>query len=302
MILLWGIENDPPLSMVRYELKRRGVDILYLNHKKIWKTYIDIQFMPELTGEINYDGKVYLLNNIQSAYFRPYDYHYFPAYISVAEKNRHRLDILASNFDDIMWCWAELTPALVLNKPLNMLSNCSKPYQLSIIKKAGFKTPHTILTNNRQFILDFKNMHNEIIYKSTSSIRSIAKKLDPYKEREFDKLICCPTQFQEYVEGVNCRVHIVGEKVFATKIISDAADYRYAIAKQEPFDLPLSIYQKSLLLSKMLKLPLCGIDFKITPERDWICFEVNPSPAYSYYEQATGQKISSAIADLLINT
>jgi glutathione synthase/RimK-type ligase-like ATP-grasp enzyme len=52
-------------------------------------------------------------------------------------------------------------------------------------------------------------------------------------------------------------------------------------------------------LSAGLGLAFAGIDLKITPEHDVYCFEVNPSPAFSYYESQTGQPISRAVADYL---
>jgi D-alanine-D-alanine ligase-like ATP-grasp enzyme len=48
-----------------------------------------------------------------------------------------------------------------------------------------------------------------------------------------------------------------------------------------------------------LDLPVAGIDLRCTPSAEWYCFEVNPAPGFSYYQQATGQPISSAIAILL---
>ena len=48
-------------------------------------------------------------------------------------------------------------------------------------------------------------------------------------------------------------------------------------------------------LSQRLELPLCGIDLKCTPDGDYYCFEVNPSPAYSYYQENSGHDIASAI-------
>jgi hypothetical protein len=35
---------------------------------------------------------------------------------------------------------------------------------------------------------------------------------------------------------------------------------------------------------------------KVTPDDEVYCFEVNPSPAFSYYEGNTGQPISRAVA------
>ncbi len=47
-------------------------------------------------------------------------------------------------------------------------------------------------------------------------------------------------------------------------------------------------------------LHLAGIDLRHTPEDEWYCFEVNPSPAFPYYEQWTDQPIASTLAQLLI--
>jgi glutathione synthase/RimK-type ligase-like ATP-grasp enzyme len=53
-------------------------------------------------------------------------------------------------------------------------------------------------------------------------------------------------------------------------------------------------------LAAGLGLAFAGIDLKITPDHAGVyCFEVNPSPAFSYYESQTGQPISRAVADYL---
>ena len=38
----------------------------------------------------------------------------------------------------------------------------------------------------------------------------------------------------------------------------------------------------------------------VTPDGRWFCFEVNPSPAFSYYQKAIGQPIAAAVARLLM--
>ena len=52
-------------------------------------------------------------------------------------------------------------------------------------------------------------------------------------------------------------------------------------------------------LSQGLGLAFAGIDLKITPDNRVFCFEVNPSPAFSYYEANTGQPIARAVAHYL---
>jgi glutathione synthase/RimK-type ligase-like ATP-grasp enzyme len=46
-------------------------------------------------------------------------------------------------------------------------------------------------------------------------------------------------------------------------------------------------------------LAFAGIDLKITPAGEIFCFEVNPSPDFSFYEANTGQPIASALARYL---
>jgi glutathione synthase/RimK-type ligase-like ATP-grasp enzyme len=52
-------------------------------------------------------------------------------------------------------------------------------------------------------------------------------------------------------------------------------------------------------LAEGLGLAFTGIDLKITPDNRVYCFEVNPSPAFSYYEANTGQPIARAVAEYL---
>ena len=44
-------------------------------------------------------------------------------------------------------------------------------------------------------------------------------------------------------------------------------------------------------------LEFAGIDLKVTPDNEVYCFEVNPCPAFSYYENNTNpfRKVSHAI-------
>jgi glutathione synthase/RimK-type ligase-like ATP-grasp enzyme len=98
------------------------------------------------------------------------------------------------------------------------------------------------------------------------------------------------------VEGTNVRVHTIGSEVFATSISADSTDYRYGNAELKTFELSDELSKKCVKLSQALGLDFAGIDLKITPEGRIFCFEVNPSPAFSYYEANTGQPISKALA------
>jgi hypothetical protein len=130
------------------------------------------------------------------------------------------------------------------------------------------------------------------------------KELDPLRMKDLHKIRYLPTQFQEKLNGINIRVHVVGDVLFATKIESPVIDYRYAGQENQEcsltaFDLPPKIEKRCFKISKLLNLPLCGIDLFKTTDNEYYCFEVNPSPGYSYYQQSTNQDIATAIVNWL---
>jgi len=48
-----------------------------------------------------------------------------------------------------------------------------------------------------------------------------------------------------------------------------------------------------------LGLALAGVDLRRTPDGQWFCFEVNPSPGFTFYEPEDERPVADAIARLL---
>jgi glutathione synthase/RimK-type ligase-like ATP-grasp enzyme len=185
-----------------------------------------------------------------------------------------------------------------------MASNASKPHQAQLIEACGLRTPPTLVTNDPDAVRAFARRHRRLVYKSTSSMRSIVRELRGSAAAGIERVRNLPTQFQAFVPGTDVRVHVAGSAVFAAEIASDVTDYRYAAQEgravtMAPLELPADLRERCLALSAALELPLCGIDLRRTPEGEWVCFEVNPSPAYSWYEERTGQPIARALVAYL---
>jgi glutathione synthase/RimK-type ligase-like ATP-grasp enzyme len=192
----------------------------------------------------------------------------------------------------------------VVNRIGGGLSNNSKPYQALVISRIGLSVPPTLVTSAPAAARAFHAEHGEVIYKSASGIRSIVRRLGADHLARLDLLCDGPAQFQAFVPGRNIRVHTVGERVFATRIESEAVDYRYAhldglTTRLEPVTLPPTVEAACLRLAHAFDLLFTGIDLKETPEGEFFCFEVNPCPGFLYYERHTGQPISTTLAELL---
>ena len=155
-------------------------------------------------------------------------------------------------------------------------------------------------------VRDFLAKHGALIYKSASGVRSIVRRLKPDDLERLVDIVWCPTQFQQYLRGRDYRVHVIGDAVFCSEVVSDAIDYRYAGREGEGVDLyasalPDEVEERCRALVGSLGLVAAGVDLRLTPSGEWVCFEVNPMPAFTYYEAATGQPMADAMARLLMS-
>jgi D-alanine-D-alanine ligase-like ATP-grasp enzyme len=152
----------------------------------------------------------------------------------------------------------------------------------------------------------FREKYKEIIYKSSSSIRSVVKSIEQGDTgMDFHSIRNCATLFQERLVGTNYRVHVIGKKLFAIKAEAKTVDYRYSSREGketilEETKLPATISKKCVALANSLGLVFAGIDLFLTEKNEWYCFEVNPSPGFSYFENNTGAPIAEAVVEYLV--
>ena len=299
MILLWGLRQEAPMASVLRALTRRGVETVM----------VDQRAYPTVTGSLTagQDGASgwiavagcrRSIDEFAGYFLRPYP---------IPPRYHHGLALdHVAGIDQLMLSIAEIAPAqvAVVNRPSAMASNDSKPAQLAQLEDIGFLVPDTIVTNDRRVAEDFWARHGAVVYKSTSGIRSIANTVTTADRKRLDRLATCPTQFQEFILGVDYRVHVVGDEVFATQIVSTATDYRYAASQaahraMAAVHLPAEVADRCHHATRELGLLLAGIDLRQTPDGDWYCFEVNTAPAFSWFQDHTGQPIADAVASLL---
>ncbi len=139
-----------------------------------------------------------------------------------------------------------------------------------------------------------------MIFKSTSSVRSIVRGLTEDRRASLSSVRFLPTQFQERIEGNDIRVHVVGNKALGVRVRGGAIDYRYAAlegarSEFEAIPLTLDLRRRCLRLSRACGLAFSGIDLRMN-EAGAYCFEINPAPAFSFFEKASGQPIARELA------
>ena len=304
MILFCGIPSEPSLGLVIEQVRNLRIPYLVFNQRRFASFKIEFGLRDGMSvGRLLNHEKDYDLGRFTAVYSRLVDFRYLP---EVENEPTDSLKVeYCRDLHDTLIRWSDIAPCRIVNRPGSMGSNYSKPYQAQLIRQHGFAVPETIVTNDPDRAQAFLCRQKRVIYKSVSNIRSIVQ---TFTEKDFKRLNLirlCPVQFQQHVEGTNVRVHTINGQAIASAIQTSSIDYRYSpqtgtTERFIPMELPDKLARSCLALAQSLGLNFAGIDLIITPESEVYCLEVNPSPAFSYYEKSTGQPIARMVAAYLV--
>lgn len=297
MIIIYGYPDDDPIRLAIEAVADTGADYLVVDPRRLDRQ--DLVTGVAMDGWMRVDGRRIALTDVSAVYARPLPPRATDAGAAAGAR--------AEAFGEAFVTWLETSSALVVNRPRAMESNASKPYQIQLIARAGLVVPETLVTSDPDEVLAFRRQHSRIIFKSISGIRSIVREFGDADRARLGLITSLPVQFQAFVPGRDVRVHVVGRETFAAVIDSTEIDYRYAErdggqTAMEPFALPDEIARRCVEVTERLGLVLSGVDFRVGPDGRWTCLEVNPMPAYSYFESHSGLPISNALARLLAQT
>ena len=288
MIVVWGSASDPPVERMLAILGERGLPTLHFDASNLARLRYDVTLGTTPSGWLAIGKSRLRLDDITGVYVRPGE-------LAPGAALRASAVILAI---------ASAISATVVNRPSAGVSNGSKPFQLKLIAGAGVSVPETLVTTDPDAARAFLAEHGRVVYKSISGVRSIVSALEVGDGDRLERVASGPVQLQRWVAGRDVRVHVVGDRCFATAIDSSADDYRYGAREGiDPtltaIEIPVALQERLVALTRRLGLLVSGIDLRVTGSGEWFCFEVNPSPGFTFYEDSTGQPIGDAIADLL---
>lgn len=186
---------------------------------------------------------------------------------------------------------------LVVNPPMRCASNYSKPYQLRELAAAGFRVPRTLITGSATAALEFvRDLGGRVIVKGLSSVKTIPQRVQEHHLRGLQRLVDCPVQMQELVEGRDFRVTVVGTRAVASET-RDGALLQCAPATQL---LPAAFVEQCIAYTQQQGLVLSGIDLRWSQSGGSTVFEMNPNPLVTHYETAGQPIISELICEELM--
>ena len=178
----------------------------------------------------------------------------------------------------------------------------TKPVQLARVAALGLHVPATLVTNEPSAVRDFSSRYQRVIIKPVQGGDHAARLIpDHLNDLHLRNLELAPITLQEEVPGTNVRVFVAGDQVMACEVKTSEVDYRDDLSPSLIVHaLPDEMHALSRKICKELHLLWSGIDFRLTPDGQYVFLEANPSPMFLGFEAQTGLPLTDSLAALLV--
>lgn len=301
-----GAENEAHTFHMKEVLEKRGIEVLV----------IDTMAFPEgatlslIEDSVKYQGKS--IEDISTFYVRsvffshpPYDLEDFrnikkldlDGWYEDYMAERERQSLLASWLRSL-----SLKGKRVINPVESFDLHYLKPYQLALLRRNSIPVPASLVTNDSMELKEFKEKIGELVYKPVAGGAGCKLMTEKdWTEKRLQLLRNAPVLFQEYIEGENIRVYVIGNEIISSGIIhTKEVDYRGYEEAIEKIKLPKEIEDMCIKAMGVCGMVFTGIDLKKRPDGRYVLLECNPSPMFIGFQKAVGDPIDERLADYLI--
>src|SRR6185295_14739178 len=189
----------------------------------------------------------------------------------------------------------------VFNRPSSGWSNFIKLHHARELAEVGFRVPRSLITGSPREARALL-ASGRWVSKPCSGTRSETVLVDDALRERMELLRRTPSQFQEYIEGPDVRVHWLQGECFAVKIrTSSGIDYRYGEGDNwfSPIEVPEQVAERCGDFCQRAKLAFSGVDFKLDHSGEWVALEANPMPGFDYYDRWLDGAISKRLVTIL---
>jgi hypothetical protein len=292
MIIAIGLDVDPTFPTFVAAALARGVPLQVLNLRAAIEGEWRIPLPPGEPAQFWFAGQTVELGPKDGYFCRIID-------MSSQQKDiaRTRRWIALTR---ALGKWLDQVPGRVANRSLVGSHNSSKPLHEAILLEMGFRVPPSISSCDLDQLLEFVEQ-GPTISKALSGVRADTVMATRDLLAGFD-IAGGPVHLQRRVPGADARIHVVGDRLVAQRVpASDGIDYRREgrLDELEEFDPPAALREALVQGSAALGLPFTGWDFRIDPDDQYWCLEVNPMPGYGPYDAHCGGAISGLLVDYL---
>jgi glutathione synthase/RimK-type ligase-like ATP-grasp enzyme len=294
-ILILGSACDDVVSRLTSRLEIDAVPFVHVNTADlpdVWSVVVEVSSQGDVSGQFINRSESICFEDIGAIFVRDLlDSFAQPSSLAATSASWEVLVTLLNSID-----------CLVINRPRSQGSNGAKPLQYPFIRRiSGLQVPSTRVSADGRMVASFVQTYGEVIAKSVSGLR---RKVHLVDLQHASRPLTGPIQVQPRIDGIDVRVHVIGTSVLAHRVTSVSVDYRFPAADEpspvfERIEPPRWLSDACVRLTVDLELVLAGIDFRVTSTGEWFCFEVNPSPFYTYFEDSKDMEVTQAVAKAL---
>ena len=299
-ILILGNSLDDHAAHIKSALTQAGATVDDLD-TCLFPTQLRMSWQPNAqVGCFNLPGGRKLnFQDVKSVFWRNFSGVYVP---SLKDSNQQRIalnDAVSTVRSLIQAC-----PARWVNSWQAYQFHKEKPLQLSKAKQIGVSIPATLISNDPEQVIEFVQSQERVIFKPVygGAHAQVVTESHLHPKRLSLALSLSPVTIQEYIPGTNIRSYVIGESIYSAEIRSHSLDFREdSQAKLIPVELPESVQQQCIAITKALMLEWTAIDWRLKPSGEYMFLEANPSPMFLHFEHQTGFPITQQLVKLLMS-
>jgi glutathione synthase/RimK-type ligase-like ATP-grasp enzyme len=186
-----------------------------------------------------------------------------------------------------------------------------KAHQLRVASTLGMRVPDTLMTSDPEAARAFIERHGPggTIHKIFAATYKVWRETRVVREQDLallESVRLAPVIFQERIPAVaDVRVTVVGGEVFPMAIDTRHTGYdvdfriNMARARTSAIALPDDVVEFLHRLMDRLGIVYGAVDFRLTPEGEYVFLEINPAGEFLFVEQGAGHPITDAVAGWL---
>lgn len=299
-ILILGSALDREAAYLKIKLEQAGAIVEYWD-SQLFPKHLQMTWQPELhRGCLKLPtGKTIHLDDIHSVFWRtllPVDVPSLP--------DLHQYQVAITDSTSVLRSLIRGCPARWVNSWEACQFHQEKPLQLSTVKELGVTIPKTLISNNPDCIQNFAKTVSQVVFKPVyrGAHTQLLTVDHLQQERLHQVLRLSPVTLQEYIPGTNIRCYVIGQQVYAAEIRSSCLDFREDNhIRLIPAILPDNIQTTCLEVAQALFLEWTAIDWRLSPQGEFIFLKADPSPEFIDFEQRTGFPLMENLVQLLMN-
>lgn len=309
LVLIVTNKRDVTTDFVILEMRRRELPFVRLNTEDLPKHEITMADGDPSSLNITGPCGSLALPDVTGAYYRR------PGGFE-AEGSDPVAEYVVAEWSAILRSLWNALEGRWLNAPFSILRAEDKPRQLAAARRVGFDIPSTMVTNSfdvaRSFLVQggmvAKPLRHALIDDGEVGRVVFTSRVDRLKSEDAAGFQRAPMILQrEIPKQADVRVVVVDDRVFATRILSQAhdetqVDWRRGVRKDlehQPMELPREVSCACVAVTADLGLRFAAIDLVEDVDGRFWFLEANPNGQWAWIEQQTGAPLSAAIVDAL---